>query len=171
MKALILAADGFEDMELMVPLYRLREIGAEVAVAAEKPCHVTGKHGYTTEADTTFDDVSADQFDLLIIPGGKAPESVRLSETAVAITRQMIESGKPVGSVCHGAQVLISAGVLKGRKATCWKGIRDDVKVAGADYSDQEVVVDGNLVTSRCPDDLPAFCAAILELAGAGSAT
>ena len=165
MKALILAADGVEDSELLYPYYRLQEEGADVHIAGPCACKMTGKHGYEIEADMTFSNASAADYDLLILPGGKAPETVRLDENAVAITKEMFEAGKIVGAICHGAQTLISADVLDGKNATCWPGIRDDVKAAGANYSDQEVVVDGNLITSRCPDDLPAFCRAILEAA------
>jgi protease I len=159
MNALILAADGFEDSELLVPMYRLKEAGHTVRVAGPDAGRaLTGKHGYEVAADLAFDDASADDADLLVLPGGKGPETVRLNERAVRVTRQMLEAGKPVAAICHGAQVLISAGVLAGKKATCWQGIRDDLKAAGAEYADEEVVVDGRLVTSRCPDDLPAFC-------------
>ena len=99
--------------------------------------------------------VEASDYDILILPGGKAPETIRLLPVAVKITQEMMKSGKPVAAICHGAQILISAQVLKGRKATCWKGIRDDLIAAGGQYEDEEVVVDGNLITSRarriCP--------------------
>jgi protease I len=165
MRALILIADTFEDCEVLYPYYRLIEQGWRVDLAGPKSGTVTGKHGYTIEASMGFADIKANKYDMLIIPGGRAPEIIRLDEDAIAVTRKMMAAGKPVGAVCHGAQVLVSANVLKGRKATCWRGVRDDVKVAGAKYSDEEVVVDGNLVTSRCPDDLPAFCRELLKLA------
>lgn len=158
MKALILAADDFEDSELLVPMYRLLEAGDEVDVAAPQTGDITGKHGYTVEANLDFGDVDADDYDMLVLPGGKAPETVRLDDTAVRVTREMMEAGKPVASICHAGQILISAGVLEGREVTCWKAIRDDVKAAGANYRDAEVVVDDNLITSRFPGDLPAFC-------------
>ena len=167
MKALILAADGVEDSELLYPYYRLQEAGAEVHIAGPSAGQMTGKHGYEIEADMAFGDASAADYDLLILPGGKAPETVRLDEDAVAMTKEMFDVGKVVASVCHGAQVLISAGVLDGKNATCWAGIRDDLKAAGANYSDEEVVVDGNLITSRCPDDLPAFCRAVFDVLSA----
>ena len=164
MKALILAAEGFEDSELLYPMYRMQEEGHEVEVAAPEEGAITGKHGYTVEVTETFDEAGGPlDYDLLIIPGGKAPETVRLDQIAVDLTREMMDAGKVVAAICHGAQVLISAGVLEGRKATCYEGIRDDVKVAGADYSDAEVVVDGNLITSRCPADLPAFSREIMK--------
>jgi protease I len=164
MKALILAADGFEDLEFYYPLYRLREHGVDVDVAAPLPGTITGKHGYTYEVKHAIGDMDPDAYDLLVIPGGRAPEAVRLVHDALDITRRMFESGKVVGSICHGIQVLISAGIVGGRSATCWKGVRDDLKAAGGKYFDRAVVVDGTLVTSRCPDDLPAFCCEIFRL-------
>ncbi|MFW6161323.1 MAG: type 1 glutamine amidotransferase domain-containing protein [Planctomycetota bacterium] len=162
MKALMLTADGFEDSELYCPYYRLLEEGFDVDVAAPAAGEVTGKHGYGFEANLSFADVTPDDYDLLVLPGGKGPETVRLDANAVEATRQIFHAGKPVAAICHGAQVLISAGLLEGKQATCWQGIRDDLNAAGADYSDQEVVVDGTLITSRCPDDLPAFCRELL---------
>jgi protease I len=163
MKAIILTADGVEDTELLYPYYRLQEAGIAVDVAAPARGSVTGKHGYALEANLAFADVDADAYDLLVIPGGRGPEKVRLDDKAVAVARRMLESGKVVAAICHGGQVLISAGVLKGKRATCWMGIRDDLKAAGAKYADEEVVVDGKLITSRCPSDLPAFCREILK--------
>ncbi len=158
MKALILAADGFEDSELLVPYYRLLEAGHEVDVAGPGVRSITGKHGYEVETNRAFGDLDAEDYDLLVLPGGKAPETVRLNPDAVAVTRAIFQAGKPVAAICHGAQVLMSADVLRGRNATCYEGVRDDLKAAGANYSDRDVVVDGNLITSRFPDDLPAFC-------------
>lgn len=166
MKALVLTAEGVEDSEFFYPYYRLQEEGIEVDVAGPTPCHVTGKHGYTVEADLAFAGVKAGDYDLLVLPGGKAPETVRLDEDAVAVTQEIFRAGKVVAAICHGAQTLISAGLLKGKNATCWPGIRDDLKAAGANYSDEEVVVDGNLITSRCPDDLPAFCREVFRALG-----
>jgi protease I len=158
MKALVISADGFEDSELYYPLYRLREENIDVDLAAPKSGPITGKHGYSLEANIAFSDISADDYDMLVIPGGKGPETVRQDRRAVEAARRILESGKPVASICHGIQVLISADVLEGRRATCWSGVADDLKAAGGQYEDSEVVVDGNLITSRCPDDLPAFC-------------
>jgi len=158
MRGLILAADNFEDSELLVPYYRLLEEGIATDIAAPAKGVITGSHGYKVEATKSFAEVKAADYDILILPGGKAPETVRQSDKAVAATKKIAESGKVIASICHGAQVLISAGVLKGRTATCWKGVRDDLKLSGATYVDEEVVVDGKLITSRCPTDLPAFC-------------
>ncbi len=158
MKALILAADGVEDSEFFYPYYRLQEEGIEVDVASPDGAKITGKHGCSFETSLSIADADASGYDLLVFPGGKGPAAVRLEPKAVEIARRMLETDKTVAAVCHGPQVLISADLVRGRKATCWKGIRDDPKAAGADYLDQEVVVDGNLITSRQPDDLRAFC-------------
>lgn len=161
MKAIILIADGFEDSEFFYPYFRLQEEGWEVNVAGPEKGRVTGKHGYAFDVNTAFSDIKEADYDVLVLPGGKAPETVRLSPEAVALTRTMLEDGRTVAAVCHGPQVLISADVLRGRRATCYEAVRDDVKAAGAEYLDEEVVVDGNLITSRTPADLPAFCRAI----------
>jgi protease I len=125
MKAIILTADGVEDTELLYPYYRLQEADIAVDVAAPMRGNVTGKHAYTLEANLVFAEVDADAYDLLVIPGGRGPEIARLDVRAVAVARRMLESGKVVAAICHGSQVLISAGVLKGKRATCWKGIQD----------------------------------------------
>jgi protease I len=167
MKALILAADGFEDSELLVPRYRLLEAGVHVEVAGPEGGEVlTGKHGYEVQADLSFTYINPDVYALVVIPGGKAPETVRLDNYAVNAVKKIGEADKVVAAICHGGQVLISAHAIRDKKATCWQGIRDDLIAAGADYVDQEVVVDGHLVTSRCPDDLPAFCREIFRLIG-----
>ncbi len=165
MRALILAADGFEDSELLVPMYRLEEEGFRVEVATPLGQKVAGKHGYEVAGTTDLSRVRPDDYDLVVIPGGRAPETVRLDEGAVACVRAMFDRGKIVAAICHGAQVLVSAGAVRGRKLTCWQGIRDDVKAAGANFRDEEVVVDGNLVTSRMPQDLAAFCRELVKLA------
>jgi protease I len=164
MKALILTADGFEDSELIYPYYRLKEEGFEVDIAGPKACLLTGKYGYTFRADKSFANVLSGEYDVLILPGGRGPEVVRLDDNALNVTREMFRANKVIGSICHGAQVLISAGLVKGRDITSWKGIRDDLKAAGALFEDRDVVVDGNLVTSRCPDDLPAFCREVMGI-------
>jgi len=163
MKALIVAADGFEDSELLVPMYRLREEGWDVVVAGPAEGHITGKHGYSVPVDSVFEDVQSDEFDALVIPGGSAPETVRLDRAAITAVKTILGAGKPVAAICHGAQVLISAGVVSGRKLTCYQAVRDDVIAAGGAYEDSELVVDGNLITSRFPDDLPAFCRELIR--------
>jgi protease I len=115
--------------------------------------------------DRPLDDVRAEDYDLLVLPGGHGPEKVRRNQTSLRVARAMVLAHDPVASICHGIQVLISAQVVEGRNATCWPGIADDLKEAGAIYHDSEVVVDGRLVTSRKPEDLPAFCREIVRLA------
>ncbi len=158
MRALIMTANGVEDCELFYPYYRFKEENIEVDVASPDGEKIVGEHGYSLEANLSFADANAEVYDLLFLPGGKGPEKVRLQPEAVEITKRMFESDKIITAICHGPQVLISADVVRGRRATCWPALRDDLKAAGAEYLDQEVVVDGNLITSRCPPDLPAFC-------------
>ncbi|HZV82516.1 MAG TPA: type 1 glutamine amidotransferase domain-containing protein [Geobacteraceae bacterium] len=157
MKALIISADHFEDTELLVPFYRLKESGFEVEVASLKRGAIMGKHGYEVAVDKTLDEVNPDDYAILILPGGAAPATVRKEPKALEIARSFIVRSKPVAAICHGPQILISAGLLQGRRATCYKSVTDELKNAGALYTDQEVVVDANLVTSRQPADLPAF--------------
>ena len=157
MKALIISADNFEDSELLVPYYRLKEAGVEVAVASLSRGAITGKHGYEVAVDKTLDEVNPDDYAILVLPGGKAPAAVRKEPKALEIARSFFTRSKPVAAICHGPQILISAGLLQGRRATCYKSVADELKEAGALYEDREVVVDANLVTSRQPADLPAF--------------
>jgi protease I len=163
MKALIITADDFEDSELLYPLYRLKEEGVEVKVASFGEGRIKGKKGYTKKVDFFMGDVDPDEYDILILPGGKAPERLRLHKDALRIAKHFFEHDKPVAAICHGQQILISAGLVKGKKATCWAGIRDDLIAAGANYVKEEVVVDGNLITSRQPKDLPAFMREIVK--------
>jgi len=157
MKALIISADNFEDSELLVPFYRLKEAGVEVSVASLSRGAITGKHGYEVAVDKTLDEVNTDDYSLLVLPGGKAPAAVRKEPKALEIARSFFAAGKPVAAICHGPQILISAGLLQGRRATCYRSVADELKEAGALYEDREVAVDANLVTSRQPADLPAF--------------
>jgi len=157
MKALIISADNFEDTELLVPYYRLKEEGIQVDIASIKKGAIKGKHGYEVRVDKTLKEVTPDDYDILILPGGKAPETIRKEKDALGIAKNFFQKNKPVSAICHGPQTLISAGLLKGRRATCYKSVAKEMKDAGALYEDKEVVVDGNLVTSRQPSDLPAF--------------
>lgn len=150
-------APSFEDSEAIDPKEHLEFLAAQVTLIGIETGQVTGKKGATLSVDTTFDQVSPDDFDMLVIPGGGAPENLRIHDGAVAFTRAFVESGKPVGAICHGAQLLISARVLKGRQLTCVNKIRDDVTNAGGIYVDHALVQDGNLITSRIPADLPVF--------------
>lgn len=164
MKALILSADNFEDSELLVPLYRLQEAGYEVEVAAGKLGSIHGKHGYEVEAMKSFAEIDPTEYDVLILPGGKAPAAIRNDPQVQEIACHFFENGKPVGAICHGPQTLISAGLLKGRRATCYRTVAKELEEAGALYEDVEVVVDGRLVTSRQPGDLPAFMRELMRV-------
>ena len=157
MKALILSADTFEDTELPVPYYWLKEAGVAVTVASLSRGSSTGKHGYEVAVDKTLDEVNPDDYAILILPGGAAPGVLRREPKTLEIARDFFERKKPVAAICHGPQILISAGLLQGRRATCYRSVADELKEAGALYEDQELVVDANLVTSRQPADLPAF--------------
>lgn len=159
MKALILVSDGFEDLTLFLPWYRLREERIEVRLAAPMMHALTGQHGYRVEPDARIHEVNPAEFDLLVIPDGPMVEQLRQREEAVDVTRTFVQDGgSRVAAIGHGAQLLISAGVLDGRTVTCDPGIRDDVRAAGANYRDEAVLRDGNLITARGADDLPAFC-------------
>ncbi len=164
MKALILTADGFEELTLFHPWYRLREEGVEVSVACPFLHAVTGMHGYVVEPDTAIHEVNPAEYDLLLIPDGPAVERLRLREEAVDVARTFLESGTKVAAIGHGPQLLISAGALDGRRVTCAPGIRDDVRAAGAIYSDAASITDGILLTGRGPDDLPVFTRTMMKL-------
>jgi protease I len=149
MKALFISADTYEDSELLVPYYRLLEEGVEVDIASMKKQPIKGKRGYEVEVTKTLIEVRPEDYDIMVIPGGKEPEAVRKEPAAVEITRDFFRKGKPVAAICHGPQTLITAGLLKGRHATCYRTVVDELKAAGAIYEDKEVVMEGNLVTSR----------------------
>ena len=155
MKAVILIADGFEDLELYYPWLRLREERIAVTLASPGGQPVRGRHGYVVEPDMPIRELNPAEYDLLVLPGGPAVEKLRLREEAVDVVRTFMEEERRVVAIGHGAQLLISAGVLGGKRTTCSAGIRDDVRAAGGDYSDEAVVVDGQLVTVRGADDLP----------------
>jgi protease I len=163
-KALFISADSYEDSELLVPYYRLREERIEVDIASMKKEPIKGKHGYEVDVTKTLEQVKPDDYDILVLPGGKAPEAVRKEAKALEIARNFFMKGKPVAAICHGPQTLITAGLLKGRRATCYRSVAEELKEAGAIYEDKEVVVDGNLVTSRQPSDLPVFMREIMKL-------
>ena len=157
MKALVISGDNFEDTELLVPYYRLKEDGIHVDIASMNKGRIKGKHGYEVEVNKTLKEVKPDDYDILVLPGGKAPEAIRREKEAIEIVKDFFQKNKLVSAICHGPQILITAGLLKGRHATCYKSVAEEMRDAGAIYEDKEVVVDGNLVTSRQPADLPAF--------------
>jgi protease I len=160
----ILAENMYQEMELWVPFYRLKEAGAEVKViGAGGAKSYTSKLGYPVTVDVQADQVKAVEFDAVVVPGGYAPDMMRRHPAMVALVRDAAQQGKIVAAICHAGWMLVSAGVLKGRKATSFFSIKDDLIAAGANWVDEEVVVDGNLITSRKPDDLPAFCRTIVQ--------
>jgi len=159
----ILAENMYQEMELWVPYYRMKEEGADVkVVGAGGAKSYTSKHGYPANVDVQADQVKAVEFDAVIVPGGYAPDVMRRHPAMVALVREATQQGKIVAAICHAGWMLVSAGILKGRRATSFFSIKDDLVAAGAQWVDEEVVIDGNLITSRRPDDLPAFCRAIV---------
>lgn len=158
-KIAVLVDNFYQEMEVWYPYFRFQEAGAEVVAVGAKTGHTyTSKLGYPIVADAAFDQVRAGDFDGVVIPGGYAPDHIRRHASANQFVKAMNAQGKLVAAICHGGWVLCSAGILHGRRATCFFAIKDDVVNAGARYEDAEVVVDANLVTSRKPEDLPAFC-------------
>jgi protease I len=164
---LFFAGPLYEDLELWYPKLRLEEEGARTVVAGLGETEYRGKHGYPVLVDTSVESVRAADFDALVIPGGFAPDKMRRSAKLLQVTHDIFSSGKPVGFICHAGWVPISAKILKGRRATSVGAIRDDMENAGCIWSDAAVVVDGNLISSRTPADLPEFMRALIgALAG-----
>lgn len=160
---LLFVHDIYEDLELWYPKIRLQEAGFKVVVAGpEKKTVYKGKHGYPCKSELSFEDVDPDVYKGLIIPGGYAPDKIRRFPQALEIVRSMHYQKKPIAFICHAGWVPISAKILNGKRVTGFSAIRDDLENAGAEFLDEPVVVDGNLISSRTPDDLPAFCKAIL---------
>jgi protease I len=163
-RAAVLVEQQYQEMEVWYPIYRLREVGCKVTVVGpEAGQNYPSKLGYPCKSDKAARDVSADDFDLLVVPGGFAPDYLRRHEAILRLVGDMAERGKVVAAVCHGPAVLCSTQALKGKRATCFFAIKDDVANAGASYVDAEVVRDGNLITSRKPDDLPAFMTTMMQ--------
>lgn len=164
LRAAVLLEQQYQEMEVWYPLYRLKEAGYKVTVVGpEAGTNYPSKLGYPCKSEKSADKVSPADFDILVIPGGFAPDYLRRHESVLRLVGGMVEQGKVVAAICHGPWVLCSTQALKGRRATCFFAIKDDVMNAGATYVDQEVVRDGNLITSRKPDDLPAFMQAIFQ--------
>jgi protease I len=160
----VLVEQQYQEMEVWYPVYRLREAGCKVTLVGPEANQVyPSKLGYPAKSDKSAKDVRADDFDAIVIPGGFAPDFLRRHEAVVRLVSDMAEQGKVLAAICHGPWVLCSTQALKGKKATCFFAIKDDVSNAGARYVDAEVVRDGNLITSRKPDDLPAFLQSILQ--------
>ena len=163
----ILAEDFYQDLELWYPLLRFREEGAAVVVVGSGSAKKhTGKFGYPVDVDKFAHEVQAEQFDGVIIPGGYAPDHMRRYPAMVSLVRNAAQKGKIVAAICHGGWMLASAEVIQGKTVTAFFAIKDDLVHAGANFVDLEVAVDGNLITSRKPEDLPAFCRAIIVALG-----
>jgi protease I len=164
-KIIILAENGFEDREFMYPYYRFQEANYEVKVVGPKAKETyRGEYGVATTSDFSPEEVNADEYAALLIPGGRAPDRMRLNKGLVKLTKTMFQRGKVIAAICHGAQMLIEADIVRGKRATCYVSVATDLKNAGGIYEDSPVVVDGKLVTSRFPADLPQFCKAIMRL-------
>lgn len=163
----VLAENMYQELELWYPLLRLREAGAEtLVVGTGSAATYTSKHGYPVDVDAVAGELRAADVDAVVVPGGYAPDLMRRYPAMVGLVREAFEQGKVVAAICHAGWLLVSAGILQGKKATCFFAIKDDLVNAGATYVNQEVVVDGNLITSRTPMDLPAFCRAIVDALG-----
>jgi protease I len=160
---LIFAGPLYEDLELWYPKIRLEEEGAKTIVAGTGEKTYQGKKGYPLTVDRDVSQVSAGDFDGLVIPGGYAPDIMRRSEKLLSLTREIFEAGKPVAFICHAGWVPISAGIVKGKRGTSVRAIKDDLVNAGLVWEDSDVVVDGNLISSRTPADLPAFMRALIK--------
>ena len=161
-KVLFLAGPLYEDLELWYPKIRLEEEGVTTTVAGLGDRTYQGKRGYPVTVDVDVDQVSADDYDALVIPGGFAPDQLRRSEKVLQVTREIYRAGKPVAFICHAGWVPISAKILKGKRATSVRAIKDDMENAGVVWEDAAAVVDGNLISSRTPADLPQFCRALI---------
>lgn len=164
-KVLMMVDEGVEDAEFIYPFYRFQEEGYKVEVVATKARETyMGKHGVPFRSDLSPDEVKIGDYDALVIPGGRAPDRMRVNRGLVKIVKDAYAGGKVIAAVCHGPQMLIEADILRGKRATCWKSVATDLKNAGAAFVDEAAVVDGKMVTSRSPADLPAFCREALKL-------
>jgi len=162
-KVAILVENDYQDQEVWVPLYRLREEGYETVVVGTGAGQYKSKYGYPITADMAAAQARSADFKGVVIPGGWAPDRLRQDAAVLKLVREMFEARRVVAAICHAGWVLASAGVARGRRVTAFRAIRDDMVHAGAEFVDQEVVRDGNLITSRKPDDLPAFCREIVK--------
>jgi protease I len=162
-KVLFVLGPEFEDLEALYPYYRLKEEGFEPVVAAKERGKVTGKHGYTLDAQLSFSEVNPKDYVALVIPGGRSPEHIRTIPEVKTVVKAFFEENKPVAAICHGPQVLISAGLVRGKTLTSYYSVADDLIAAGANYKNEPLVVDGNLISSRQPSDLPYFVKGLLE--------
>ncbi|MEF8793811.1 type 1 glutamine amidotransferase domain-containing protein [Thiohalorhabdus sp.] len=159
----LFVADLFEDIEAYYPYYRLAEEGAHVTVVGPSARSYQGKRGMTMEADAALEDIGSWDFGALVLPGGYAPDHLRRHQRLLDLVAEADQADKPIAAICHAGWVLVSAGILKKRRVTGFWSIRDDLVNAGAEYEDSDVVRDGNLITSRYPNDLGAFCRTLIE--------
>jgi len=165
-RAAVMVGPMFEDSEALYPLYRLREAGAAVGViGSEAGATVEGKKGHELEIEQAASDLAPDDLDLLVIAGGYGPDKLRMDDGVLELVRQLHDADKPIAFICHAGWVPASAGIVAGRRVTSYPSIADDLRNAGAAWEDSEVVVDGNLISSRRPDDLPAFMRATIDVA------
>ncbi len=166
-KIAIMVDEMYQVLEVWYPYYRFREAGLEVnLVAAEANTSYPSKEGYPCVSDVAAGQARAEDYDCMLVPGGFAPDFMRRSAEVIKFANEMVNADKIIAAICHGGWLLCSTQAYKGKTATCFKAIKDDIINAGADYVDAECMVDGNLITSRKPDDLPAFCTAILNALG-----
>jgi protease I len=159
----VLVENDYQDMEVWVPLFRLREEGYRTVVVGPQVKEYTSKHGYPIRSEIAASQARADDYIGVVVPGGWAPDRLRQDPAVLELVRELHAKKRVVAAICHAGWVLASAGIVRGRRLTCYPAIRDDLRHAGAEVVDQEVVRDGNLITSRKPDDLPAFCREILK--------
>ncbi len=160
----VLTADKYEDLELWYPVLRLQETGAEVVLVGAAEGHVyTSKHGYPAKADRAIGDVKSEDFDGAVVPGGFSPDLMRRDPAFRQFVRELVDEDKPVAAICHGPWMMCSAKVLRGRRATSFFSIREDMENAGAEWVDEAVVVDGPIITSRTPKDLIPFTLALMN--------
>jgi protease I len=164
-KIAIMVDQMYQVLEVWFPYYRLKEAGFDVYfTAAEGGKEYHSKEGYPCVSQISAKDANADDYSCMIVPGGFAPDFMRRSPDVIKFANNMVNADKIIAAICHGGWLLCSTSIYKGKKATCFMAIKDDIINAGAQYLDQECVVDGNLITSRKPDDLPAFCRAIIDV-------
>jgi protease I len=171
-RVVVIIGNEYEDSEFEKPVKHLRSAGHEISILGKKKDDVIAgkRHESETRIETTAQEADLDDYDAMLIPGGHSPDNLRLDEDIVKFVRNFVQSGKPVAVVCHRPQLLIEAGVVQGRTLTSWPSVRTDLINAGAEWADREVVEDGNLITSRKPDDLEAFSKAFLQRLESGAA-
>jgi len=166
-KVAIMVAEQYQVLEVWFPYYRLKEAGIDCDfVAVEANRDYPSKEGYPCRSTVAVKNARPDDYDCMIVPGGFAPDFMRRNDDMIKFANEMVNAGKIIAPICHGAWLLCSTKIYEGKTATCYRSVRDDIINAGAKYVDEECVIDGNLITARKPDDLPAFCGAVLKALG-----